>query len=385
MSARSTWPATPSRPTTRASSLLIDSHDGPVRRRGLEALRHRHRPPRAGADADRVGQRDPRLAGAEGRGRRRAGDPRPPRAARWQALHAAAERDGAGFAAALRRRRCSTPARPVPPVVAGPRGKAATRRYDVYRNNVTVSLIDALAAVYPGHAAHHRAGLLPRHGALPRARHAADLAAALRVRPRLSRLHRRLRACAGNALAAGRGADRARLARRLSRRRRRAAAAAARSRPSRPTAGRHRPDAASGDAHRALALSRRSASSRRTGASGPVGPIAARGARGRADHPARPRGRRPAACRPAAPRSSRGSPPAAARRRRPRRRSPRRPAFDLAASIAGLLEAGAFIAASRGSLTDGTWTATATGEAGMARPARRARERRRPGDRASRR
>jgi hypothetical protein len=50
----------------------------------------------------------------------------------------------AAFAAAL-----LDPDRAVPDIVAGPRAKAATRRYGVYRNNVTVSLIDALAAVYP--------------------------------------------------------------------------------------------------------------------------------------------------------------------------------------------------------------------------------------------
>lgn len=41
------------------------------------------------------------------------------------------------------------PARSTPEIVAGPSGKAANRRYDVYRNNVMVSLIDALAAIYP--------------------------------------------------------------------------------------------------------------------------------------------------------------------------------------------------------------------------------------------
>jgi hypothetical protein len=41
------------------------------------------------------------------------------------------------------------PARRAPEIVTGPNGKAAGRRYDVYRNNVTVSLIDALAAIYP--------------------------------------------------------------------------------------------------------------------------------------------------------------------------------------------------------------------------------------------
>src|SRR5690349_10653352 len=41
------------------------------------------------------------------------------------------------------------PSAEVPTVVTGPRGKAAVKRYNVYRNNVTVGLIDALAAIYP--------------------------------------------------------------------------------------------------------------------------------------------------------------------------------------------------------------------------------------------
>lgn len=41
------------------------------------------------------------------------------------------------------------PMRAAPPIVIGPNSRAAGKRYDVYRNNVTVSLIDALAAIYP--------------------------------------------------------------------------------------------------------------------------------------------------------------------------------------------------------------------------------------------
>src|SRR5512143_1477697 len=41
------------------------------------------------------------------------------------------------------------PACEVPSIITGPGGKAAARRFNVYRNNVTVSLIDALAAIYP--------------------------------------------------------------------------------------------------------------------------------------------------------------------------------------------------------------------------------------------
>ncbi len=41
------------------------------------------------------------------------------------------------------------PARETPAIVSGPAGRPPHKRYAVYRNNVTVSLIDALAAVYP--------------------------------------------------------------------------------------------------------------------------------------------------------------------------------------------------------------------------------------------
>lgn len=41
------------------------------------------------------------------------------------------------------------PSCPTPHGVTGPHGKGAIKRYNVYRNNVTVSLIDALAAIYP--------------------------------------------------------------------------------------------------------------------------------------------------------------------------------------------------------------------------------------------
>ncbi|MGY8682856.1 DNA-binding domain-containing protein [Bradyrhizobium sp. UFLA05-153] len=40
------------------------------------------------------------------------------------------------------------PTRAVPTVVIGPNGKATEKRLGVYRNNVTVSLIEALAAIY---------------------------------------------------------------------------------------------------------------------------------------------------------------------------------------------------------------------------------------------
>lgn len=41
------------------------------------------------------------------------------------------------------------PELPVPEGVIGPRGKSAQKRFAVYRNNVTVNLIDAIAGIFP--------------------------------------------------------------------------------------------------------------------------------------------------------------------------------------------------------------------------------------------
>lgn len=43
----------------------------------------------------------------------------------------------------------TNPLHPPPPGLAAGPGKGTRKRYDVYRNNVTVSLVDALAAIYP--------------------------------------------------------------------------------------------------------------------------------------------------------------------------------------------------------------------------------------------
>jgi putative DNA-binding protein len=50
----------------------------------------------------------------------------------------------AAFASAL-----IDPGSETPAVVTGPSGKTAVKRYNVYRNNITASLIEALAAIYP--------------------------------------------------------------------------------------------------------------------------------------------------------------------------------------------------------------------------------------------
>lgn len=50
----------------------------------------------------------------------------------------------AGFSPAL-----LDPESRTPTIVTGPNEKTAVKRYNIYRNNVTVSLIDALAAIFP--------------------------------------------------------------------------------------------------------------------------------------------------------------------------------------------------------------------------------------------
>jgi hypothetical protein len=61
-------------------------------------------------------------------------------------IHSLGDRLGyaAGFAPAL-----LDPGRAPPAFVSGPKGKTACKRYNVYRNNVTVSLINTLAATFP--------------------------------------------------------------------------------------------------------------------------------------------------------------------------------------------------------------------------------------------
>lgn len=56
--------------------------------------------------------------------------------------------DGLGFAEAFSPA-LFDPQSETPGIVTGPNEKTAVRRYNVYRNNVTVSLIDAVAAIFP--------------------------------------------------------------------------------------------------------------------------------------------------------------------------------------------------------------------------------------------
>jgi hypothetical protein len=66
-----------------------------------------------------------------------------------------------------------------PAAVTGPNKKAAVKRYNVYRNNVTVSPHRRSRGDLPGHPADHGRGILSRDGSFPRACHPADLAFAV--------------------------------------------------------------------------------------------------------------------------------------------------------------------------------------------------------------
>ena len=94
-------------------------------------------------------------------------------------------RYAAGFVGAL-----LDPDVPTPDAVAGPNGKAADQALQRLPQQRHRQPDRCAGGDVPGDAAHHRRGLLPRDGAVPCPRHAADLAAPVRVWPRLSRFHR---------------------------------------------------------------------------------------------------------------------------------------------------------------------------------------------------
>ena len=77
------------------------------------------------------------------------------------------------------------PDRAPPDAVSGPNGKVAVKRYAVYRNNVTVSLIDALAANFPATLRITGPDFF-RAMARFHIRDFAYLATSIRIRPRLS-------------------------------------------------------------------------------------------------------------------------------------------------------------------------------------------------------
>ena len=59
------------------------------------------------------------------------------------------DRDRGGLSFAAFSPALLDPQSELPIVVSGPNEKMAVKRYNVYRNNVTLSLIDALAAIFP--------------------------------------------------------------------------------------------------------------------------------------------------------------------------------------------------------------------------------------------
>ena len=134
--------------------LLIDSHDRPVANAvwGLfESVVAQTGPLPTLIEWDSEIPEWPRLAGGSRRCPKpswtapaRSGDAAMRHDPSLHAPVAASPAYSAVFSAALLK-----PDRETPALVSGPAGKAAAKRYNVYRNNVTVSLIDTLAGVYP--------------------------------------------------------------------------------------------------------------------------------------------------------------------------------------------------------------------------------------------
>ena len=155
---------------------------------------NRDRPMRAYPDARRMGQRHPRVAAPQGGSRRRPGGPRALRA-RFHSRQSPCYplKVGANSAASLPMRpslppRCSiltarhllrSPGRTASPPRSATASIATTSR----------SVSSTLWGGVPGDNAHYRGGFLSGDGEVPCPRHAAHLAASVRIRPRLSRFH----------------------------------------------------------------------------------------------------------------------------------------------------------------------------------------------------
>ena len=125
------------------------------RRSGLDTFRERGRAMRTRADTGRMGQQHSRMVRAASRGRSRTGNSRSPCSRYpqvcqcWPLTSLESTQTRTPSYAAVLAPGLIDPEYETPAGVVGPNGKGAVKRYNVYRNNVTVSLIDALAAVFP--------------------------------------------------------------------------------------------------------------------------------------------------------------------------------------------------------------------------------------------
>ena len=109
-----------------------------------------------------------------------------------------------------------SPETPAPAFLSGRNEAVAAGRYDIHRNNVTVSLINALAGIYPAVERITGSDFFRAMARSPCSRDTARIAFAVRLWPRLSELRRPLRIRADDAVACRCCTHRARLARRLS-------------------------------------------------------------------------------------------------------------------------------------------------------------------------